>query len=67
MFTVKEIAAQLNVSLGIVYKEIALRRLRCYRIGAAIRISPEQLADYLDGSNTTPAPKHYKHVRRIGG
>ncbi len=67
MHTVKVIAEKLNVSLGIVYKEIALRKLRCYRIGAAIRISPEQLQEYLEGSSTSPAPKQYKHVRRVGG
>ena len=63
MHTVKEIATKLTVSQGVVYKEIALGKLRCYRIGAAIRISAEQLQEYLDRNMSSATPKQSKRQR----
>ncbi len=51
--TVKQAAERLEVSSATVYALVASGRLRCNRIGigrGAIRISEEQLADYLKGS-----------------
>jgi excisionase family DNA binding protein len=50
---VKEAAERLEVSTATVYALVASGRLRCHRIGigrGAIRISDDQLADYLKGS-----------------
>jgi excisionase family DNA binding protein len=66
-YKVKEVAAELNVCLGAVYKAIAQRKLACHRFGGAIRISPEELQEYIEASRLAPTPKQYKHVRRIGG
>ena len=52
MFTVKEISKMLNVSLGVVYKAIASERLSHHRFGNAIRISREQLDEWLDQTRT---------------
>lgn len=69
MFTVKEVADKLRVSVGMVYREIERRRLSCYRIGGAIRVSCEQLQSYLQQAEEQVqiAPATFKHVKRIGG
>jgi len=68
MKTVGETAKALRVSIGVIYREIARKRLSCYRIGGAIRISEEQLQDYLNASAVgTTRAIHYQHVKKIGG
>jgi excisionase family DNA binding protein len=69
MMTVQEVAASLKVSAGMIYREIYRRRLSCYRIGGAIRISAEHLQAYLQlaESQIQIAPSTFKHVKRIGG
>ena len=56
--TVKQAAERLAVSPKTVYAMIEKGRLRCQRIGRAIRINPRDL----DGLNDTEAPR-YKHLR----
>lgn len=69
MMTVAQVGRLLNVSPGIIYKEINRRRLSCYRIGGAIRISDQQIREYLDHAerNAHVAPATFKHVKKIGG
>jgi excisionase family DNA binding protein len=69
MFTVAEVAEKLKVSAGMVYREINRRRLSCYRIGGAIRVSTEQLQAYLQlaENQIQIAPSTFKHVKKIGG
>ncbi|MGE0536611.1 MAG: helix-turn-helix domain-containing protein [Pirellulales bacterium] len=51
MYTVKQVAERLNVSLGTIYGAIDDGRLKCYRLGrgGAIRVSDEYLREYLIG------------------
>lgn len=69
MKTVAQVSKELNVSVGMVYREINRRRLSCYRIGGAIRISCEQLQTYLQLAEIRihSTPSDFKHVKRIGG
>ncbi len=53
--TVKQAAERLGVSIKTVYGQIEKGKLRCVRIGRAIRIQPGDL-------DTTEGPK-YKHLR----
>ncbi len=51
MLKIQEVAKQLNCSESLVRNLIGSGRLRCYRLGkgqGAIRVSAEQLADFLD-------------------
>ena len=50
LMTVKEVARRLRVSASLVYQLVDSERLGCHRIGngrGAIRIHPEDVADYL--------------------
>lgn len=69
MLTVREVANELKVSTGIIYREISRRRLSHYRIGGAIRISCEQLQAYLQLAENAikAAPSTFRHVKKIGG
>ncbi len=52
LMTVKEVARRLRVSASLVYQLIDSGKLGCHRIGngrGAIRIRPEDLANYLQG------------------
>jgi excisionase family DNA binding protein len=71
---VKEAADRLDVSIATVYALVASGRLRCHRIGigrGAIRISEEQLTDYLKESLSeiiqepplVNDPPRLKHIR----
>lgn len=65
MMTVSTVAERLDVSDACVYAIIAAGDLRCYRIGVgrgAIRISEEQLQDYLDKKETGEKPKTSRPV-----
>lgn len=48
MMTVKDVAKRLNVSEGAIYKAIQNGALEHHRFGAAIRVTDEQLAEFLD-------------------
>ena len=48
MLTVKEVAQQLGVSPGLVYREISCGRLRCHRFGKrTYRISEADVREYI--------------------
>ena len=63
MMTVKEVAEQLGVSRGLVYKLVRTGHLESYRIGAAIRISPEHLQRYLEQPPSNGRPRRFRHLR----
>jgi len=70
MYTVRTVASRLGCSTATVYTLIAAGRLRHYRIGTgrgAIRVTEEQLAEYLSGAEAgllAPPPKaRLKHLR----
>ncbi len=70
MFTVKAVAARLACSQATVYSLIASGRLRHYRIGTgrgAIRVSEEQIAEFLSGaeSRTAAAPSSPVKLRHL--
>ena len=51
LMTVKEVARRLRVSTSLVYQLVDAGKLGCHRIGngrGAIRIRPEDVADYLE-------------------
>lgn len=68
---VREVAERLEVSPSTVYQIIAAGKLRCSRVGigrGVIRISEEQLAEYLRAAEPVPArppaPRaRLKHLR----
>ena len=67
MFTVKQVAKQLNLSIGAVYKAIQNGSLEHFRFGSAIRITQEQLTEYLDQTRViaqtdTFRPTRFKHL-----
>ena len=50
LLTVKETAEALSVSPSLIYRLVSAGALRCFRIGrGALRISEEQLLEYLEG------------------
>ena len=70
---VREVAERLEVSVATVYALVASGKLKCYRVGmgrGCIRVSAEQLAEYLAGAepktSILPAPVRHpklKHLR----
>lgn len=57
MMRVKEVAGRLDVSTCTVYDLVAAGKLRCHRIGmgrGTIRVTEEQLAEFLANSETGP-------------
>ncbi len=52
MYTVAEVAKRLRVSSGLIYAAIEDGRLKAYRLGrgGALRISDDNLREYLDSS-----------------
>lgn len=57
LLKVSEVARRLNCSPSLVYDHIASGRMRCHRIGkghGGVRISEEQLADFLKGTESNP-------------
>lgn len=66
MNTVKEAAAALNLSEAAVYRFISNGELECYRFGNAIRVSEEQLKDFIEGkrveSDSTSLKRTFKHL-----
>jgi len=55
LLTVREVSERLNVSLGLVYKLIQQGSLRVHRINSSLRISEEQLQEYLTTAAEEPA------------
>ncbi len=66
MLTVKQVAGHLNVSNALVYKLVASGDLKCHRVGTAIRISRDQLREYLEGPQDVVAPLQVKQFRHLG-
>ena len=67
MLTVKDIANQLNLSQGAVYKAITSGELEHHRFGASIRITEAQLERYLEKTRARQVPrpeqsKEFKHL-----
>lgn len=67
---VKEVAERLEVGVGTVYALVGAGRLKCVRVGlgrGTIRITEDQLAEFMAGATTgpkvqvmpTPRPKQY--------
>jgi excisionase family DNA binding protein len=68
MLTVKEVAARLALSPSQIYALIASGKLTCHRFGngrGAIRVSEEQLAEFIETSKFTPAAAlpELRHIR----
>jgi excisionase family DNA binding protein len=67
MLSVKQAAERLNVKESTIYAAVEQGLLRCYRIRTrpgsrgTIRISEEQLLDYLQGPQ--PGRKKLRHIR----
>lgn len=51
LLTVQEVGKRLNVSKGLVYRLIGQGKLRAHRINSSLRVSEEQLAEYLVASS----------------
>ena len=62
MFTVKEVAKRLQVSIGFIYKSIASGELECHRFGKAIRVTQAQLDDFLERCKEDRESLHVNHT-----
>jgi len=47
IFTVSAVSARLNLSRSYLYKQIEQKRLPHYKIGARVRISEDQIQEFL--------------------
>lgn len=56
MHNVKQVAERLNVSLGAVYKAIRSGELEHHRFGASIRVSEEQLREFIEETRVKTCP-----------
>jgi excisionase family DNA binding protein len=66
--TVREVAERLEVSVSLTYRLIAAGKLRCSRHGlgrGAIRISEEQLGEYLASVERGSQPRPDAAVHRV--
>jgi excisionase family DNA binding protein len=52
MLTVRQVAAELGVSVGLVYRLIATGELAGHRFGAALRVRAGDLARYIERTQT---------------
>lgn len=67
MLTVREVALRLSVSQGAIYKAISSNALQHYRIGTAIRISEDQLQQWLNTIQQESAATHCRQsFRHLG-
>jgi excisionase family DNA binding protein len=71
MLTVKNVAARLGLSNSQIYALIASGKLSCHRFGngrGALRVSEEQLAQFIEASKITPAATipELRHIRLPG-
>lgn len=55
LLTVKEVAQMLSLSQSTVY-DMAGKKLRCFKIGGAIRFSEAQVMEYLFSCEVLPGP-----------
>jgi excisionase family DNA binding protein len=68
VFKVKVVAERLQCSQATIYALIASGRLRCYRIGTgrgALRVSEEQMAEFLSGAESRHAEPAPQPTRRL--
>lgn len=65
MLTVKDVASELRLSIGAVYKAINSGRLGHHRFGSSIRITHEQLAEFIEHSCVTPESPSTGLTRRF--
>lgn len=78
MFTVKQVAEQLNISATCVYQLVSTGKLACHRIGigrGAIRVSEDDLRAFISASRNEsehlppspsqrlPSVREFKHLR----
>ena len=63
LLTVSEVAEQLCVSSGLVYKLARTGQIEHHRIGARLRFSQQQVDDYLQRSVTEVVPN--EPLRRL--
>ena len=56
MYSVKQIAIKLNLSTRAIYRAVESGELEHHRFGSLIRISAEQLEDYLERAKCSAAP-----------
>ena len=67
MLTISDVARRLNISRGAVYKAVRNGELQHHRFGASIRISEEQLTEYVKDTRVRAAPdplavSEFKHL-----
>ncbi|MCA9049841.1 MAG: helix-turn-helix domain-containing protein [Planctomycetaceae bacterium] len=68
LMTVEEVATELGVSKGAIYKALSNSELRHYRIGAAIRISRQHLEEWLQAIEiqaVNPRTTHRQSFRHL--
>lgn len=67
MLTIKQVAEQLNLSIGAVYKAVKRGDLEHHRFGATIRVTEEQLAAFLQETRVKveAAPIHVREFRHL--
>ena len=61
--TVKDVAEHLGVSRGLVYKLVSTGELDSYRVGSTIRVTPEQVREYLRRPRNDKRPTGFKHLK----
>ncbi|HWB08664.1 MAG TPA: helix-turn-helix domain-containing protein [Pirellulales bacterium] len=64
LLKVSEVAKRLNLSASKVYQLIEQNRLPHYRLDGTIRVSEEQLADFLDRAKQEQAEARPRETRR---
>ena len=57
MLDVKEVAKHLHVSVSMVYALIQRGELRSYRIGRCVRVTLDQINEYLERCKQTQKPE----------
>ena len=62
MLTVAQLAERWNVSERLVYKLVSSGKLKCHRIGTAIRFAEEQVTAYMNRRTETVPEQSYSHL-----
>jgi excisionase family DNA binding protein len=65
MLTVEDVAARLSISKGLVYKAIREGKIVANRFGAALRISEDNLRQYLDSTEYIGRTRVTPTIRQI--
>ena len=67
MLTIKQVAEQLSLSTGAVYKAINRGDLEHHRFGSSIRVTEQQLEDFLQETRVKvdPAPFHVSEFKHL--